>query len=156
MNKTMSRSDNGRGSRVYDDPFQMIENRVNHMFRGILDSAGTESGLTNYPVDVTEDDDQITIEAELPGFSSNEIDVNMEDGVLTIKAERADSADGNGKLKRHLHERRLTRFERAFSLPRTVDGSEVLANLDQGVLTLKLKKSEASKPRKISIQSGSL
>ncbi len=91
------------------------------------------------------------IEAEMPGFKCNEIDVNVENGVLTIKAERSSKDVSDGK-NRHLSERRFTRVQRAFSLPRTVDGSEVDASLNDGILTLTLKKSEESKPRKIEIR----
>ncbi len=153
MNGNMSRRDSrSQVSRLYDDPFTSMENRMNQLFRGMFESVGGDSGLANYPVDVEEDDDQITIEAEMPGFKPEEIDVNIENGVLTIKAERS-TKEENGK-KKHLTERRYTRVQRSFSLPRTVDGSEVQASLDQGVLTLTLKKSEESKPRRIEIQQG--
>ncbi|QEG41752.1 Hsp20/alpha crystallin family protein [Roseimaritima ulvae] len=153
MNGSVARRDNrSEVSRLYDDPFASLENRMNHLFRGMFDSSGGETGLANYPVDVDEDDDQITIEAEMPGFKPDEIDVHLENGVLTIKAERSQKAD-NGK-KKHLAERRYTRVQRSFSLPRTVDGSDVEASLDQGILTLTLKKTEESKPRRIQIQQG--
>lgn len=147
------REDRGRVSHLYDDPFQTLEGRMNQMLRGMFDSMGTESGLGNYPVDVDEDDDKITIEAEMPGFKRDEIDVNVENGVLTIKAERSSKEDNNG-TKRHLSERRFTRVQRAFTLPRTVDGSDVEAKLGDGILTLTLKKTEESKPRKIEIRGG--
>ena len=153
MNGSMSRRDNrNQVSRLYDDPFASLENRMNQLFRGMFETAGGEAGLANYPVDVDEDDDQITIEAEMPGFKPEEIDVNIENGVLTIKAERSTKSE-NGK-KKHLAERRYTRVQRSFSLPRTVDGSDVEAALDQGILTLTLKKTEESKPRRIEIQQG--
>ncbi|MEZ6089403.1 MAG: Hsp20/alpha crystallin family protein [Pirellulaceae bacterium] len=147
------REDRGRVAHLYDDPFQTLEGRMNQMLRGMFDSIGSESGLGNYPVDVEEDDDKIMIEAEMPGFKRDEIEVNVENGVLTIKAERTAKEDSNDK-KRHLTERRFTRVQRAFSLPRTVDGSDVDASLADGILTLTLKKTEESKPRKIEIRGG--
>ena len=155
MSRMMSRSnDNGGVGRLYADPFQSIEGRMNQLFRGVMDSMGEPSGgqlsLGNYPVDVDEDEDKILIEAEMPGFKSDEVDVHVQNGVLTIKAERQSKPD-NGQIKRHMSERRYTRIERAFTLPRSVDGSDVQAHLEDGVLTLQLNKSEQSKPRKISI-----
>ncbi len=153
MSKTMTRhNDSSQIGRLYEDPFQTMENRMNQLFRGMMESVGGgEVGLGNYPVDVEEDDDQIVIEAELPGFKQEEIDVNVENGVLTIKAVRQPK-ESDGKKKRHMSERRYTRVQRAFTLPRTVDGSDVDARLDGGVLTLTLKKTEESKPRKIQIR----
>lgn len=155
MSRTMSRrNDGGQVGRLYDDPFQSIETRMNQLFRGMMDTVGGtgEVGLGAYPVDVEEDDDAITIEAELPGFKSDEVDVSVENGVLTIKAERAPKAD-DGQKKRHMTERRYTRVQRSFTLPRTVDGSDVDAKLEGGLLTLTLNKTEASKPRKVEIRS---
>ena len=152
MSRTLSRpTERGQVSHLYDDPFQPLETRMNQLFRGMFESMGSDSGLGNYPVDVDEDDEKITIEAEMPGFKRDEIDVNVENGVLTIKAERSSKDASDGK-KRHMAERRFTRVQRAFTLPRTVDGSEVDAGLKDGVLTLTLKKSEESKPRKIEIR----
>ncbi len=155
MSRTMSRSnENSNVARLYDDPFGSLESRMNQLFRGMLDGVGTsEVGLGNYPVDVEEDDNAIIIEAELPGFAREEIDVHLENGVLTIKAERKPKQNG-GQKKRHMSERRYTRVQRAFTVPRTVDGSDVEAKLEGGVLTLTLKKSEESKPRKIEIRGG--
>ncbi|QDV69642.1 18 kDa heat shock protein [Rosistilla carotiformis] len=153
MSRTMTRpNESGNVSRLYDDPFQSLESRMNQLFRGVMDSVGNgDAGLGVYPVDVDEDDNAITIEAELPGFKRDEIDVLVENGVLTIKAERQPKENDSSR-KRHMSERRYTRVQRAFTLPRTVDGSDVEASLDGGVLTLTLKKTEESKPRKIEIR----
>ena len=153
MSRTMARqSENGNVGRLYEDPFQSLESRMNQLFRGMIDTvSGSDVGLGSYPVDVEEDENAIMIEAELPGFKREEIVVNVENGVLTIKAERS-AKEHDLKKKRHMSERRYTRVQRAFTLPRTVDGSDVDAKLDGGVLTLTLKKTEESKPRKIEIR----
>lgn len=154
MSLSMTRqNENGSVGRLYDDPFQSLEGRMNQLFRGVFDSVGSgDAGLGIYPVDVDEDENAITIEAELPGFRRDEIDVQVENGVLTIKAERQPK-ESEGGLKRHMSERRYTRVQRAFTLPRTVDGSDVDASLESGILTLTLKKTDESKPRKIEIRS---
>ena len=153
MSRTMARqSESGNVGRLYEDPFQSLESRMNQLFRGMIDTvSGSDVGLGSYPVDVEEDENAIMIEAELPGFKREEIVVNGENGVLTIKAERS-AKEHDLKKKRHMSERRYTRVQRAFTLPRTVDGSDVDAKLDGGVLTLTLKKTEESKPRKIEIR----
>ncbi|KAA5543205.1 Hsp20/alpha crystallin family protein [Roseiconus nitratireducens] len=156
MSNALSRGENqNQVSRLYDDPFSSLENRMSQLFRGMFGPVSAESGLSAYPVDVEEDDDSITVEAEMPGFKPEEVDVNIENGVLTIKAERSSKSDegGNGKKKKtHLQERRYTRVQRSFTLPRTVEDSDIDATLKDGVLKLVLKKAEESKPRRIQIR----
>ena len=103
----------------------------------------------NYPVDISEDDGKYLVEAEMPGFKREEIDVNLENGMLSIAAERK-SRKTEGK--KHLTERKYTRVKRAFSLPGAVDGSGVEAKLDEGILHIEIPKSEESRARKIVIK----
>jgi HSP20 family protein len=151
MSRQVSRqSSRNEVSGLYDDPFQGFETRMNQFFRNMFDS-GVEANIGNYPVDVDEDEESITIEAEMPGFKRDEVEVSVENGVLTIKGER-EGKEGDGKRKRHMSERRYTRVQRSFSLPRSVDGSDVNATMSDGILTIRLNKTEASKPRKIEIR----
>ena len=101
-----------------------------------------------YPVDIHEDDEHIYVDAELPGFKKNEIDVTLENGVLAIEAQRkAEETKG----QRHLTERRFTRVARRFTVPNTVDENTVDAKLLDGVLHLALNKREEVKPRRITV-----
>jgi len=151
MSGLTSRNENrNRVSGLYTDPFQSLETRMNQFFRGVLDGGSSAGGLGHYPVDIDEDDDQFTIEAEMPGFKRDEVEVNVENGVLSIRAERKPKE--TGEKKRHLNGRCYTRVQRSFSLPRSVDGAGIDASMADGVLTLILKKTEASKPRKVEIR----
>ncbi len=108
-----------------------------------------------YPVDIREDDDTIHVDAELPGFKKNQVQVTLDQGVLRIVAERKDkekSKKEEVKGQRHLHERRYTRIERCFTLPTPVAESKVDANLDDGVLHLTLRKTKEARPSKIAIK----
>jgi HSP20 family protein len=105
--------------------------------------------LSAYPVDIYDDDHNIYVEAELPGFAKEEIDVNYEAGVLTITATRK-QPEREG-TQPHLSERRFTRVQRRFTLPTTVDESNVTARLDNGVLHVALKKRAETQRRKIDI-----
>lgn len=98
-----------------------------------------------YPVDVYEVDDSIAVDAEMPGFKPEEIDVTLDRGVLSICAERKAEETGG---PRHLSERRFTRVERSFSLPADVDPSSAMAKLEDGVLHLELPKTEESQSRR--------
>jgi HSP20 family protein len=103
-------------------------------------------------VDITEDEDTITVEAELPGFRRDEVDVTMTEGILRIAAERrAEPSEREGGTQ-HLRERRFTRVERAFTLPAAVETDGVEATLEDGVLHVTLQKAQAAKPARIQVK----
>jgi HSP20 family protein len=139
---------------------ETLDREFNRML-GRFWGSGSEvpSVLAPYAVDVHEDADHFYVEAELPGFTQNDVDVTLEDGVLTLRAERREEAKSNGtngnSARTPLHiERRWTRFERSFTLPAAVNESAVQAVLNDGVLTITLDKREEVKPRKIQITAG--
>lgn len=108
--------------------------------------------LAPYAVDIREDADHFYVEADMPGFKKDEIDITLENQTLTISAERNEHEEGNGHKGEHLlRERRYTRFLRSFTLPPTVDEQTVNAKLSDGVLTVTLNKREETKPRKINV-----
>jgi HSP20 family protein len=113
---------------------------------------GREGNFSPYAVDIYEDADHLHVDAELPGFTKEQIDVTIDNNVLTITADRTEASENeDGKQGWLLKERRHTRFQRSFSLPNTIDGSSVDAKLVDGVLQVVLNKRQEAKPRKISI-----
>jgi HSP20 family protein len=109
----------------------------------------TEEQLTGaYPVDIREEDNKLVVDAEMPGFKREEIDVSIDNGMLTIKAERKPPET---KGTKHLSERRYTRVERSFTLPSDVDESKVNAKLSDGVLHIELPETKESKAKHISV-----
>lgn len=136
--------------RYWDDSLDAMHREVDRMFRGYVgDEAENLTG--SYPVNITEDSDAVHVEAELPGFKRDQINITLEKGVLKIEAERK-AEEPNGQTRRHLNERRYTRVARAFSLPAHVDESSVDASLEEGVLSIKLNKREEAKPRRIEVK----
>lgn len=113
---------------------------------------GTESSarLGLYPVDIHEDDQHIVVEAEVPGFTKDQVQVTLDGGVLTISAERDVPGERAGTT--HLAQRRYTRVHRRFSMPETVDEQQVEATLEHGVLRLQLAKRAEAQPRKIEVK----
>jgi len=111
------------------------------------------STFAPYAVDVREDADHIFVDAELPGFQKDQIDITLENQTLAITADRHEAEqESNGESGGYLlKERRHTRFSRSFTLPPTVDESKVDAKLSDGVLRITLNKREESKPRKINV-----
>ena len=139
------------------DPFEgaqrEFDTMLNRFFGGReVGAAGGNGGLlAPYAVDVREDGDHIYVEAELPGFKKDEVDITLENQTLTISAERRDERNEGKKGEHLLRERRYTRFLRSFTLPPTVDEQTVNAKLTDGVLTITLNKREETKPRKITV-----
>jgi HSP20 family protein len=96
--------------------------------------------------------DRIIVDAELPGFSMDDIEVSVVDDALTIKGtRRVDAPTGATSLRR---ERGSGQFTRSVSLPVPIHADSVEARLSDGVLTITLPKAEAAKPRKIDIRQG--
>ncbi|MEX0653902.1 MAG: Hsp20/alpha crystallin family protein [Phycisphaeraceae bacterium] len=139
-------------TRRMDAPFDMLQREIDRAFDRVWGGAGDAGYATaSYPVDIREDDNNVIVEAELPGFKKEEIDVTMEQGVLTINAHREEKKDEE-KGERYLHERRFSRVSRSFRLPTPVDEGKVDCKLNEGVLTIHLPKREEVKPRKIEVK----
>jgi len=96
--------------------------------------------------------DRFYVDAEMPGFRKEDIDITLEDGVLTIHGDRKDEKK-EGRTTLHV-ERRWSRFERSFTLPTAVNENSVKASLEDGVLRITLDKREEVKSRKIQISLG--
>ena len=104
-------------------------------------------------VDVRETADEIEVDVELPGLNPADVDARVENGVLTVSGEKkAEIEEGKEGSDYHLVERRYGRFERSFTLPRSVQADRVEASFTNGVLQVRLPKTEAAKPRRIEIR----
>lgn len=134
-------------------PFDVLQREIDDVFNRVwqADDNGGWSGVGSYPVDIRETDDNLVVEAEMPGFKRDEIDVTLEQGVLTINGQRKMEAEKD-KGQAHLNERRFTRVTRSFRLGQAVDENNVDAKLEDGVLTLTLHKREEVKPRRIEVK----
>ena len=102
------------------------------------------------PVDIFEQNDQLVIRAEVPGVKKDDLDVRIENGVLTLRGERKPAADVTEDNAFRL-ERTYGAFTRSFTLPRTVDGASVTASYKDGILEVRVPKAESAKPKKVEI-----
>ena len=101
-------------------------------------------------MDVIENDDNMIVKAELPGFKPENVDVRVEGNLLTIRGEyHAESEKKEGQY--HLKERRQSSFSRSIPLPVDVDADKARAEFEHGILTLTLPKNEDAKPRRIAV-----
>ncbi len=101
------------------------------------------------PVDMQETDEKIIVDAEMPGFDKDQIDLSVENGMLNISAEREqNSSEG----REHLSERHYYRVDRSVALPTDVDEENIEASLEKGVLHLDMPKSSKESRRRIPVQ----
>lgn len=134
-------------------PWNELES-MNRQLSSLLDdtnfSRSEESGQWAPRVDVRETDDALLVQAELPGISKKDVHLEVKDGVLTLTGERRYEKDVKEENV-HRVERAYGRFSRSFSLPSNVDPNKVDASMKDGVLEVRLPKSESAKPKAIAI-----
>ena len=130
-------------------PFVHFNRRWNEAFRGVYGDEPTNRMIVP-AMDVVETQDELVLTAELPGLPKEEVKITIEDGVLTISGEKKFEKKEEGK-DYYLVERRYGTFHREVTLPSQVDASKALASFENGVLTIRVPKAEAAKPREIEI-----
>ncbi len=136
-------------------PFETLWDMQREMDR-LLDTVWgrtpTEPTTWAVPADVVESEAEIRCTLEVPGLKLEDINVVVENNVLTVSGEKKFEQAQSDEAKGTYHqERRYGRFDRSFILPRNVDASRVSASYENGVLTILLPKTEESKPRRVQI-----
>jgi HSP20 family protein len=102
------------------------------------------------PVDIHETDDALILKAELPGFSKDDVHVELHNNRLTLRGERKHEAEVKEE-QYHRRERAYGSFQRSFQLPATIDQEKVTASFKDGLLELRFPKSEKARPKQIAI-----
>jgi HSP20 family protein len=129
-----------------------------HSLRDLFDSAfalaaggtGAPAAVWNPALDVYESESSLFVEVELPGMKKEDIDISLEEDVLTISGQRSqEKEDRSGESLRS--ERAFGQFRRSFTLPLAVQSDAVKATYLDGVLRIELPKAEEAKPRKIEV-----
>lgn len=133
-----------------------LENRLERLFGLTLPSRNGEKEAMTVAqwtplVDISEDDNEYLVKAELPELKKEEVKVNVENGELTISGERKIEKEEKGK-KFHRIERSYGSFLRSFTLPEAVSADKVSAEFKDGVLTVHLPKDEQAKPKTIEVK----
>ncbi len=139
------------------DPFRdlmNIQERVNRLLSDAPARWGSEEGYGAWipPVDIFERGESLVLRAEVPGVKSEDVDVRVENGVLTLQGQRTREEEIEERNAFRL-ERQFGAFTRSFSLPTTVDAAKIGAKLKDGILEITLPKAEEAKPKKVRIQS---
>ena len=141
------------------DPFRdfaALQNRMNRLFEEQYGSGREESLTTGAfvpPVDIYEDEHSIQLKLEVPGIDQKDLDIKVENNVLTVSGERKFEKEQKEE-NFHRVERRYGSFTRSFTLPNTVDTEDFTADYANGVLTVKLAKRAEAKPKQIKVNIG--
>jgi HSP20 family molecular chaperone IbpA len=122
---------------------------LTHKDQSTVESARSLRQVTPL-VDIYENDDEILLHAEMPGVKKDHITVNIDNGNLTLTGLRTLPMEGATEWEEFGN----VEYQRAFSVPQTIDVNNVKAELKDGILALHLPKSEAAKPRQIEIKAG--
>jgi HSP20 family protein len=140
------------------DPFRdvlALQNRMNSLFQDF--NRGENDALTTAafvpPVDIYEDEHKIVLKLEVPGLKESDLDIQLENNVLTIKGERKFEKEEKEE-NFHRIERRYGSFYRSFTIPNTVNAEGVKAGYDAGVLRIELEKRAEAKPKQIKVEVG--
>ena len=137
--------------------FSTMQDRMNRLFRESYSPEAPEEALTTTsfapPVDIYEDEHNITLKVDVPGIDEKDIDVRIENNTLTVHGERKIEKEEKEENYRRV-ERQYGSFTRTFNLPPTVDAENVQADYDKGVLKITLPKKAEAKPKQIKVNVG--
>ncbi len=140
------------------NPFEEFENMLERYSKSGMSNIGkqmnTDLGFADWSpsVDIEEEDDKYLIKADLPGVDKDNIEVKLENGVLSIRGEKHTEKETGKGTKRHRTERFHGTFARSFTLPDAVKADSVEASYKDGVLSLVIPKQEEVKPKSIDIK----
>jgi len=145
------------------DPFQdllAIQDEMNQLFGRAVGQDGQGRGqgqagerMWAPALDISERKDAYVVTVEVPGVKADDLDITLEDGLLTIQGERRFTQESSDQ-QFHRVERRYGSFRRSITLPAQVQAEQIEASFEDGVLEVIVPKAEEAKPKKISVRSG--
>lgn len=145
---------NPRSEVEMGEPFRAVDAFLNELWRdwpGRLMQTDTARPFLRPAMDVIENDQGIVVRLDLPGLTSENVHVELEDHVLTISGEIGDTVEKEGD-RYHYRERYFGSFRRSLRLPNTLDADKVEAQFENGVLNITLPKLPQTQPKKIDIK----
>ena len=139
------------------DPFEEMRALQKQFFSDDWGGALQASSAMQLPTtDVyTEDDKQLVVEAHLPHFEDEDVDISIDKGALVIRAEKHDKQEEGDKKKKYVVRESSSSFYRRFRLPEHADEDNISAHIDKGVLKVTVPFKELPKPKKIAVKSQS-
>lgn len=139
---------------VASDPWGAMRNEMEQFLSKLWggQSGDWTSGALMPSVDLAESDKALEVRMDLPGMKPEEIDIQLNENILTVSGERKEERETREKSY-HRVERHVGKFSRSFTLPRPVNSDEVAAEYKDGVLTITLPKTEEARARRINVKS---
>jgi HSP20 family protein len=134
--------------------FAALHNDMNRLMNGLVENGGRSNQAWAPAVDVWETEGELVYAFDLPGVSRDSINVEFEDGAVTVTAERAPSAEIS-EDRFYRFERRFGSFSRTIALPQGTTDESIGADYEDGVLEVRVRKPEQPKPRRIEVGGGS-
>jgi len=169
MPSRRNRQQNRPPTETHEHPIAALQDRMNRAFDSFFSSGPWRSGFDDPffgglisrnggfrpTVDVSENDGSITVTAELPGLTEDDVEVTLNENVLTLSGEKRQESEEEREDFRHV-ERSYGSFRRSFTLPNTIDPERVTAKFNKGVLTVNIARNDKAiaNERRISVQSG--
>ena len=129
-----------------------LQNEMSRFMNGLLEGNGRTSQAWVPALDVWETESEIVYALDLPGIPEEQISVELDEGALTISAER-ERTEEESQDRFYRYERRFGTFSRTFGVPQGVNDSDVSAEYKNGVLEVHVKKPEQPKPKRIQVGS---
>ncbi|MFD1328210.1 Hsp20/alpha crystallin family protein [Mycoplana ramosa] len=148
------------GTSMTNDPFFSLQQGMNRLFDEVFQGtrspiAEREQGMLMPRINVSETENQIRVTAELPGVAEEDVDITLDDDLLTIRGEKRTEAKEE-KENYHFVERSFGQFQRSIRVPHSINPDDVHADMTNGVLTITLPKNAAQEQtRRIKVGSGS-
>lgn len=134
---------------VLSDPFEL---RIDKLFDDAFRSVGGFTSVRRMPCNVYEDDNEFRVEMALPGMKAKDVDITVDDGVLTVKVERTNIAPDSDDTRYYVRELDWGMMSRGIKLPSYVDHGKSSASFKDGILTITFPKLEEAKPHRIMIE----
>lgn len=141
------------------EPFREMRRMHDMLDRVMDDSLGGQMRDGDFfegiaPIDIYQTDDNVVIEAAMPGVEPEDLDISITGDTLTLRGEVRQVKDVNGDSNRryHVRERRYSRYARSITLPSMVNAEKAEAEFENGILSLTIPKAEQAKPKQISVK----
>lgn len=136
-------------------PVFSLRREIDRLFDDAFGGNARNSAMWAPPVDVRESQNELTLSFEVPGVLPEQIEVTVDNGVLTVKGEKREERKEGDEGQYHVLERTYGTFTRSFQLPKSLDESKIEAKHEHGILTVRIPKAALPQPKKIAINAGS-
>lgn len=138
---------------TYRNPWSELDALTNRLSRAFGNDFPTPSSGGDWmpAVNVEETREELVLTAELPGMKRDDVEIEVENNILTIRGERTEERTEGEEKKYHLWERHYGSFQRSFTLPRTVRSDEISADYENGLLRIRMPKAAEAQTRRIEI-----